>query len=192
MKKIFTVGYEKIKTEDFIHLLKENNINVLVDVRENPFSMRKDFIKKYLSEILMENGISYTHLKMLGNPKFIRDNFKENKDTQEMLYKYMQYIRTKDLTSIAKLIGDNNICLMCYEKDPLDCHRTVLAFELYRRGIIDAFEDLRGRLPKDEILLFCQNISSVESILFGNDMHSWNIGTTDGKERISPCLSSSI
>ena len=190
MKTIHMIGYEKISIGDFIDLLKEHNIKTIIDIRENPFSMRKDFIKKYLSEALTKNGINYIHIKQLGNPKSIREIYKEDKDTKTMLYRYLHYISSQDLSKLIPSL--DNVCLMCYEANPFECHRIMIAFELFRRGLIDEIKDLRTGISRDEILLFCQNISNIESVIFRDYMHSWHYGTANREKRISSCIPSSV
>jgi len=168
---IYLIGYEKIKTEDFINLLKEKNIKYLVDVRENPFSMRKDFIKKYLKEKLEKEGIKYIHIKELGNPREIRKEYKEKKDLKLALFRYMEYIKeglTKEIEDeIKELLRKGNTALMCYEKNPLECHRLVLAYELYKRGVINEFIDIRAPVQQDKMMLYCEDLSN---IIVGGDI----------------------
>jgi uncharacterized protein (DUF488 family) len=62
MPKIFTIGYDGFKLEDFIAVLKNNNVNTIVDVRIFPYPR---FIIDYNAENLRcdlkEHGIEYRH-----------------------------------------------------------------------------------------------------------------------------------
>ena len=51
-KILATIGYEGLKPEDFLGKLKENNVSVLVDVRQNPISRKQGFSKSRLEIFL--------------------------------------------------------------------------------------------------------------------------------------------
>jgi uncharacterized protein (DUF488 family) len=127
---IYTIGYEGRTLEDFIHILKEHHINVVIDVRELPLSRKKGFSKTALSQALEENDIDYIHMKSLGTPKELRDKFKSKKITfKEFSLEYEKYLNTQTET-LAKLLQCalmNTCVLMCYEKDWRVCHRRIIA-----------------------------------------------------------------
>ncbi len=58
---LYTIGYEKKSIEMFINQLIENNIKLVVDVRQNAFSMKFDFIKSTLEKVLEKLDIDYLH-----------------------------------------------------------------------------------------------------------------------------------
>lgn len=128
--KVFTLGYEKRNIEEFIAVLKEANVQVLVDVRETPWSYKKDFCKTRLKEALVKKGIEYVHVKGLGNPKQLR---KSNTDRGTILNKYRKYLDETE-SGVLELMGiidhakkkKSNLCLTCYEREHLECHRSVI------------------------------------------------------------------
>jgi uncharacterized protein (DUF488 family) len=71
-RTLFTLGYQKRDLEEFIDLLRTASINVLVDVRETPWSHKPGFSKGALSDALAAAGIDYVHAKFAGNPKRLR------------------------------------------------------------------------------------------------------------------------
>ena len=73
---IYTIGYEGIDIEQFFKLLREHDIETVVDVRELPLSRKPGFSKKVLSSALNLSGLEYTHLADLGCPKPIRDRYR--------------------------------------------------------------------------------------------------------------------
>jgi len=67
-KVVWTIGYEKLRWEDFVRLLKDNGIDYVVDVRLRNFSMRPEYREKSLAEGLAKEGIGYVHMPEFGNP----------------------------------------------------------------------------------------------------------------------------
>lgn len=64
MSKLFTIGYANKSIDDFIKILKLNNINCIVDVRTMPFSKQfPDYNECNLSKLLKESKISYLSFK---------------------------------------------------------------------------------------------------------------------------------
>ena len=68
-----TIGYEGATLDGLLACLSEAGVTSLIDVRERPYSRRKDFNKRRLSEALAAAGIDYLHLQGLGTPKPGRD-----------------------------------------------------------------------------------------------------------------------
>ena len=125
---ILSIGYEKRKTELFLNTLQEYEIQAVVDVRQSAFSMRLDFRKNKLISLLDERGIEYFHLKSAGNP-----HRKTSKDLEECLQMYYDYISNKsslieEIASDLRRINRTHprIAMLCYEKCPSECHRTIL------------------------------------------------------------------
>lgn len=117
MKPIKTIGHSNHPIEHFVDLLKGGGVELLVDVRSVPYSRRfPQFSREKLAKSLEAAGISYAwEGEALGGKSggsygaaAARPEFK---DTLDRLIE-----RAKDTT----------VCLMCAEKEPLDCHRTVL------------------------------------------------------------------
>lgn len=128
---LFTIGYEKRTINEYIALLKKFKIKILVDVRENAWSYKQDFRKKTLSDFLANENINYLHLPEAGNPQKIRRN---SENIKECLSKYKRYIRKTEagiepliLLILNSILNGNNVCITCYEKDYMYCHRSILA-----------------------------------------------------------------
>ena len=152
--KIFTVGHSTYALEDFASLLKQHGVDVIADVRSVPYSRwQPQFNREDLTEALKARGIAYVFLgKELGarsdDPKCY-----ENGRVQ-----YRSLAETPLFQSGIKRVRDGSrhkrIALMCAEKDPLDCHRTILvARELVVSGLDVTHILENGSLePHDETL----------------------------------------
>ena len=151
---IFTVGHSTHEFEDFVSLLELHGVDAVADVRSVPYSRwQPQFNREDLTEALKSQGITYVFLgKELGarsdDPKCY-----ENGQVQ-----YRALAETPLFQSGIKRVREGSrhkrIALMCAEKDPLDCHRTILvARELVTSGadIAHILED--GSLePHDETM----------------------------------------
>lgn len=125
-----TIGYEGASLEDFVATLVAAEIRCLVDVRELPISRRKGFAKTALSQALEQVGIEYIHLKGLGDPKLGREaaRRKDYGAFRKIFTAHMKSATAKgDLKVASKFVMAGGTCLMCFERDPHTCHRTLVA-----------------------------------------------------------------
>jgi len=131
-KGIFTIGYEGRDIDAFLDMLIKNSIEILVDVRRNPFSMNLSFTQKKLSEYLQRVGIAYKHIPELGIDGELRRNLETPEDYKKLFEGYTESLseKKKQLEEIVSLGGKNRIALMCFEHDKNMCHRGVLADEI--------------------------------------------------------------
>jgi uncharacterized protein (DUF488 family) len=137
MKKLFTIGYEQSTTRDFFDALTRAGVATLIDVRAVAGSRRPGFSKRQLAAGLDSHGIAYLHLQKLGTPMEGRLAARSG-HAAEMLRIYERHLATpeaghelEELTALAKSGGP--LCLLCYERDPAQCHRQRLAAELHDR-----------------------------------------------------------
>ena len=134
---IVTIGYESRKIDQFLLILKGNNITKLIDVRNNPFSMKPGFSKNQLAKTLEIAGVSYLHLPELGIESRRRRNL--TKDGLTSLFQsYERELDSKGdvLNSIKEMAQKEKVALMCFEADVADCHRNVIANRFRNDGII--------------------------------------------------------
>jgi uncharacterized protein (DUF488 family) len=123
---ICTIGYERAKLADFLAALREADVGVLIDIRARAFSRRSEFNAKKLAASLKEAGIDYLHLPALGSPDPAREAAKSG-DPIKFERLYRQQLATKEaeaaLTRVQELASATPVCLMCYEREPSECHR---------------------------------------------------------------------
>ena len=128
--RICSLGYQLRSVEEFVGALEEAGVGVVVDVREVPWSRKRGFSKTALREALDASGIEYEHARFAGNPKAIRRNAESH---ASCLYDYAAYLdeRPDVIAELEALVGGHldggrNVCLVCYERHPHDCHRATL------------------------------------------------------------------
>ncbi len=137
VKLLMTIGYEGLKPDVFLEKLKENNVSVLVDVRQNPISRKPGFSKSSLSELLQQNNIDYLHFQKLGTPRELRNRLKEDGDYEVFFEEYKGYLINQKswLDYLKNMAEKETCCLMCFEKDHQECHRQVISSTLEEMSV---------------------------------------------------------
>ena len=127
---ITTIGYERATLDDFIATLQISEIEVLVDVRDRAQSRRPGFSKGALSQALHEAGISYLHLPRLGDPKEGREAARRG-DYDKFREIFAGVLASNEakiaIKELEELAAESRICLMCFERDQLTCHRKIVS-----------------------------------------------------------------
>jgi uncharacterized protein (DUF488 family) len=133
---LFSIGHSNIPAERLIGLLRHAGVNAIADVRSTPFSRRFPwFSGKNLATTLAQHGMTYLAYgdALGGRPRdatLYRDGVAD----------YEAMARLPDFQiGLDRLLADaarSRVCLMCAEREPLDCHRCLLvARSLAERGL---------------------------------------------------------
>lgn len=129
MTRVFTIGYEATTMAEFLAALKSAGVERLIDVRALPISRRPGFSKNILAASLREVGIEYVHLKNLGTPKPGRDAAKKG-DVKTLRAVYANQLglpeAQAEVAQMLALAEEKPSALLCFERDPGHCHRTLL------------------------------------------------------------------
>jgi uncharacterized protein (DUF488 family) len=136
---LFTIGYEGISLEEYLNRLVKNDIKILVDVRNNPLSMKYGFSKSQLQRYCSSLGIEYVHFPEVGIQSEQRQGLNTQSDYDKLFSVYCENNLTKTTASQLKILGllkkHKRIALTCFEADICQCHRKHLA---------EAIENLPG------------------------------------------------
>ena len=126
---IYTVGYEGLALEEFLLQLRRARVKTIVDVRDVPLSRKRGFSKTALAAALDGAGIEYLHVRSLGCPKAIRDEYRSNRDWGAYTAAFMKHLRKQAaaVSELANLCESRTAALLCYEADAGFCHRTYVA-----------------------------------------------------------------
>jgi uncharacterized protein (DUF488 family) len=127
--RIFTIGYEGATMGEFLSALQKAGVERVIDVRAVPNSRRPGFSKTPLRNALAEAGIDYAHLRALGTPAAGREAARAGrKDDLERIY--AGQLETPQALAegamMLDLAAEKPSALLCYERDPACCHRTLL------------------------------------------------------------------
>jgi uncharacterized protein (DUF488 family) len=133
-----TIGYERASVSAFLSTLKAARITLLLDVRELPLSRRKGFSKRALAQTLHDTGIVYQHERSLGAPRLLRHRLRKDGDFIRYFANFYEYLATqKPLLDHLSVTMTGRVALMCFERDPAECHRSVVVAALAKRLKID-------------------------------------------------------
>ena len=130
MPDLMTIGYEGCTIADVLAELKRARVSLLVDVRAVPMSRKPGFSKRQLAAGLDERGIAYVHLQGLGTPKPGRDAVRAgHPERMEVIFReHMTSDRAQaELAQARGLARERRACLLCFEQDPMQCHRRFVA-----------------------------------------------------------------
>jgi uncharacterized protein (DUF488 family) len=138
---MWTIGHSTRTIDDFISLLKQNEINLLADVRVWPGSKRyPHFNKDALTESLNAHGIRYEHFPELGGKRKSKPDSRNTAWRNASFRGYADYMETEQfqkgierLLDVAAEVGPTAI--MCAEAVWWRCHRSLIADYLKARGV---------------------------------------------------------
>lgn len=134
-KRICTLGYEGLSIEKFVAVLKAGGVRQVIDVRETPLSRKPGFSKKSLHGHLAAAGIDYKHFVEMGCPKPVRDQFRLDQDWKVYTRGFLRHLSKQGdvLEELGVEAETKRSCLICYEADFNECHRSFVADEVARR-----------------------------------------------------------
>ncbi len=135
-ENVYTIGHSTHPIETFLSLLQAHNITAVCDVRSRPYSrMNPQFNREDLKVSLKEANIKYVFLgKELGARSEDKSCYRNGQVQYDLLAKTDLF--REGIKRVKEGAKEYRIALMCAEKEPLDCHRTILvARTLSNEGI---------------------------------------------------------
>ena len=158
--RIWTIGHSTRTIDDFISLLKENEIKMLADVRAFPGSKRyPHFNKDALAKSLSEQGIRYEHFPELGGKRKSKPDSRNTAWRNASFRGYADYMETEQFQKGIERLLDFAVqgaaawaaaevkhngweavtpwhtAIMCAEAVWWRCHRSLIADYLKARGV---------------------------------------------------------
>ena len=126
-RRLFTIGYEGATVATFLAALRDAGVQLLVDVRALASSRRPGFAKTALAANLATIGVDYLHLRGLGTPADGRAAARAGRH-EEMKRIFLEHMKEdvaqEELARLADIVrGERKVCLLCFEADPMHCHR---------------------------------------------------------------------
>jgi uncharacterized protein (DUF488 family) len=160
MRELFTIGHSVHELDEFLKLLAMHRIDAIGDVRSSPFSARlQQFNREYLSKQLEQAKIKYVFLgEELGARRSEREVYEDGVARYDRIAKTHSF--HTGLGRVMQGAARFRIALMCAEKDPLECHRTILVCRHLRDklriqhvladGKIETHTEAESRLMREE------------------------------------------
>jgi len=133
---LFSIGHSNIAAERFLALLRNVGVDTIADVRSTPFSRRFPwFSGKTLAAALTQHGMTYlAYGDALGGRPRDAALYRHGVADYEAMARQPHF-----QAGLDRLLADaarSRVCLMCAEREPLDCHRCLLvARSLAERGL---------------------------------------------------------
>jgi len=168
--RIFTIGHSNHPIEDFLQLLSQNNIEVLVDIRSSPFSkFSPHFNQDELKYSVKDAGRKYLFLgrELGGKPK---DPAFYDEEGYVLYWKIAGSPPFEHgIERLQSGIASYTVALLCGEEDPSHCHRRLLVgqvllssgvelLHIRGNGLIQSELDLEleNALPEEQMSIFAQ------------------------------------
>ena len=185
MKKvIYTIGHSNVTHEEFMELIKKNNIDCVVDVRSVPYSgsqYANQFNKDAIRHLLLSNNIQYVFMgKELGARREDKDLYDEN-GKLDFLKTMESPLFLEGISRVIKGIEKGySLAIMCSEKNPLECHRlSMVSRKFHDLGFAiehilhDGTKKSQEELEDDLINKYFPNRKQI-AMEFANDGHTEN------------------
>lgn len=137
---LYTIGHSDRSIDDFLELLKVNEIEILVDVRIRPVSSRfPHFNQQDLRESLEKFDITYHWAgRQLGGMRHAQEESPHKALQNEQLRGFADYMLTEDFeraaTQLLTLTRHATGIIFCAEREPEFCHRSLIADYLVLQG----------------------------------------------------------
>ena len=159
-RELFTIGHSTQSWEQFLELLTRHRIGAIGDVRSSPYSARfPHFNREYLKHALPDSNIQYVFLgDELGARRAERECYVDGVARYDRISRTSAF--SAGLERVQKGVARFRLALMCAEKDPLECHRTILVCRQFRNdldiqhilsdGSIETHTDAETRLMAEE------------------------------------------
>ena len=124
--QVLTVGHSNHPLEVFLHLLSRHRVRFLADVRSAPYSrFNPQFSRDSLAAALGQHGIEYAYFgRELGGRPRDPACYEGGRVRYEKVAETERF--REGLTRVIDVACRHRVALMCAEREPLDCHRTLL------------------------------------------------------------------
>jgi len=156
---VFTIGHSTHREDHFVHLLLQHGVTALCDVRSKPYSrVNPQFNREALKETLRANRIAYVFLgKELGARSEDPSCYENGKVQYDRLAQTELF--QLGIQRIQQGTKNYRLALMCAEKEPLECHRTILVARhlvasgldvqhIHANGKLESHTEALGRLAR--------------------------------------------
>ena len=141
---ILTIGHSTHAIGEFLGLLETHGVASVADVRSAPYSRRQpQFNREALRRVLEEQGIGYDFRGVeLGARSEDPSCYEDGRVQYRRLAETALFLSGIDL--VAGEARERRVALLCAEKEPLECHRTLLvARELVKRDLLVSHISMR-------------------------------------------------
>jgi uncharacterized protein (DUF488 family) len=124
--EVLTIGHSTHSIDEFMRLLSDHAVTAVADVRSAPYSRHQpDFNREVFRQSLAAGGIRYVFLgRELGARPTDRTFYDQGRVQYERLARSDSF--RAGLERLLQGMASYRLAIVCAEKEPLDCHRTLL------------------------------------------------------------------
>lgn len=172
---VLTIGHSNHESDEFIALLQQAGVQVLVDVRSQPYSRYSpQFSKGVLERAVEDAGIEYRHMPALGGRPDGDEYYDEWGHALYGVYAESEVFQ-EGIASLVRAIEGSIVAVMCSEEDPKDCHRRLLVGRvLDEHGIRSVHIRKGGDLESEDELVEREGAAAQEGLFDqGGELPSW-------------------
>lgn len=132
-RRVLTVGHGLLEQGEFLELVRSFGIDVLIDVRSQPYSARAPQFNREALEQL-SGDVTYRWMPELGGRPYAHLRTESGAPDYERMAQEPD--TTRALDEVVRLSEAHTVALMCSESRPDECHRSrMLEPELAQRGV---------------------------------------------------------
>jgi len=127
---LFTIGFTGKSAEKFFALLESSKATKLIDIRINRTSQLAGFAKEQDLKFFLPKlvGMQYQVWDELAPTKELLASYREKEILwEEFAQKYQDLIKVRETLEKSSQTDFENAVLLCSEREPEKCHRTLLA-----------------------------------------------------------------
>jgi uncharacterized protein (DUF488 family) len=136
-KTVYTIGHSNGTAEHLMEMLDEHQITAVADVRSRPYSrFNPQFNREPLASVLKNSGREYVFLgQELGARSEDPTCYRDGRAQYALIAKTPLFER--GIERLMAGMENFRVAILCAEKEPLGCHRSILiARYLHERGIL--------------------------------------------------------
>lgn len=149
---LYTIGHSTRPIDEFIALLRQHGVAMLVDIRMIPRSRRHpQFGQENLRESLRAAGIEYLHMRSLGGLRKPAANSVNDAWKSTAFRGYADHMQTEEfarcIDELVAVAAARRVAIMCAEAEPSCCHRSLVGDALLVRGsdVVDILNAAESR-----------------------------------------------
>lgn len=139
---VYTVGHSTHPIDEFLEMMRRNQIQQVVDVRSIPGSRHNpQFGEHRLEKSLSDAGLGYQRIEKLGGRRYTRagEETVNGAWRNKSFRSYADYMQTDDfeagIEELISLAEEQQVAIMCSESVPWRCHRSLIGDALLARGV---------------------------------------------------------
>jgi uncharacterized protein (DUF488 family) len=130
---LYTIGHSNHALEVFLTLIAQHQIDTLGDVRSSPYSKyNPQFNREAFASSLAQIGVQYAYWGNDLGARQLEEKFLAGGQVDFGKYTQSAKFQTA-LSRLRSAVPTSRIALMCAEKDPITCHRTILVTRALRK-----------------------------------------------------------